>query len=181
MPDPIDPFTAAYRATLGALKESVFLRDQCKVKVGEAPGTGNVPDLTDGTTDALMASGSMPADFPALILIQGACLIKPFGSNSKVAELIKTYPLIVLTDTLQVVDVNKVEYGICGALYHADLERNAGFLGNEFIRDVEVTGASDGTSGLKLPGVDEPLPPNRWSAIVNIRYVMWVPRELLPR
>lgn len=173
MSSPSDPtpFTVAYKAIVAALKANASFNTLVKI--------GDFNDLSDGKTRQLKQAIQF-ADTPEVTLLQGPFMLQPTGSNSKVAQLSKTYNLVFVSDSIQVAAVNDVEYSVCAALFRADLEGTL-YHSQPFIGGWRVTNGSDGTSGIRLPTAgDAARGIDRYSAIASINVEMYIQRGLLP-
>lgn len=166
------PFTAAYDAIWAALRQNNYFKGLVK--------TANQNDFSDRLHSHVKRE-VQAAQLPEVTLLQGPFLMKPTGSNSKTAQLSKTYNLVAVTDSIQVDSINEVEFAVCAALFWGDLE-GAHFNGFPFIQDWHITAGSDGTTGVRLPTAgDSARGIERLSSILSISVEMYVQRSLLPR
>lgn len=171
-PVPTTRFSAAYQSIAMALLANAAFNSLVKL--------GNLNVWCDGRQQELLQAAGA-GNLPEVTLLQTQHLLKPWGTSSRESCAMRTYGLVAVTDTLQIATINAIEDAVMGALYYANLENNAVFAGVRYIRDVSITGGSDGTSGIVLPTVgDSARGINRQSGIITIAIELYWPRSLLP-
>jgi hypothetical protein len=158
----IDPFTQTSRAILESLQADAGWASMVK--------PGNVVDMTADSFERFKQQ-LQPGDVPEVILLQGEFKLKPFGANSRMAEMEQSYQLIVTHDSLRVRPVNRLKFQTLIALAAAG--PSLGFEG--MIRQWEITQGEDDSIGQKQwrRGTQ------RWVSVLSIRVSMYLARERL--
>jgi hypothetical protein len=156
----LDPFTQTSRAILSALRADPGWAALVK--------PGNVIDMTAYSFERFKTQVSS-ADLPEAILLQGEFKLKPFGANSRVAEMNQSFGLIVTHDSLRVTPVNCLKYQTLIALAKAGPSLGLDGL----VRAWEITDGSDDALGKSQwrRGTQ------RWVSVLTIRVELFVSRD----
>lgn len=163
--------TAGYKAVWSILRANALFMGSIK----------RTNDWSDGTLEALALQALNPADMPEISLVQGGYVLRPFGSNSKSAEIDQTYTIVDVTGTLQIATVNKIKWAVTGAFRNNNPE-DVTWNSQPFCRGFMLTNGSDGMTGISLPTIDGSAARgvNRLVSIVAVTLSLYVSPSLLP-
>lgn len=167
-----DPITAGYKAVWSILRANALFMANIK----------RTNDWSDGTLEALALQALTNSDMPEISLLQGAFVLKPWGSNSKAAEIDQVYTLVDVTGTLQVSKVNQIKWAVMGA-FRANSPESVTWDSQPFCRGFMLASGSDGSGGISLPGLGGDSPArgvSRLVSIVAITLSLYVSPSLLP-
>jgi hypothetical protein len=155
-----DPFTSTASAILGALRASPGFT--------AIVAPGNVIDMTSDRFEQFKKQ-VQPADLPEVILLQGEFALRPFGINSRTADLSQTWQMIVTHDSLRVRPVNALKYQTMAALLKAGTT-----LGMEgLVRGWEITDGRDDALGKN----EWKRGTARWTSVLSITVQMYLMRQ----
>jgi hypothetical protein len=174
----LDPFTEVYKTIWAKLRASTNWMHALQ-SAGLQPRQlqpGNLRDLTaDVFAKATPKNTVDPGSLPEVSLIQAAFAFSPFGSNSKIADITQTYPLVAVTETLDVEPLNRIKLFTGAALMRA-----GDTLGLSYVRGWQFSSAYDGQNPLIAPGVTATRG-NTWRQVtlLNITVSMYVSRTIL--
>jgi len=111
-----DPFTVVARAIVAALRARPAFMALVQ--------TGNIVDMTDPAFQQFKENLSA-ADLPEVIVRQGAFAMKPLGRNSMAGWLGQTYELICVTDFVNSVGLNQINWQAFLALFQSGVDLGA--------------------------------------------------------
>jgi hypothetical protein len=157
-----DPFTQISRTILAALQADAGWAALVK--------RGNVVDMTSPAFERFRTQ-VQSGDVPEVVLVQEDFRLRPFGTNSRVAELEQDFQMIVTHDSLRVMPVNVLKFRTLAAL--ARCGPTLGLDG--LVREWEITGGADDAIGSKpwKRGSE------RWVSAMTIRVQMYFTRDRL--
>jgi hypothetical protein len=168
-----DPITAGYKAVWSILKANGLFKSSIH----------RMNDWSDGKLQSPL-QGLLPDSVPEVSLVQGRFLLKPFGSNSKIAELEQTYTIVDVTDRLQVADANLIKFAVLAA-FRRNSPETLTWGGRPFCEQFLLSDGSDGASGVVLPGLigvpDAARGVNRLVSVVAITLGLYFDADTLPR
>lgn len=152
----VDPFTQVYTAL-----RNIIMGDAVLAAAPFSMTTAKFQDLSDPKFFQLLNKASLQtADTPQMYMVQGKTGIRPWGTNSKIANFRQVYPLIVVLSNQSLFPVNVVKWRLWVSLYQAGNDIGLrGLVGNVSIDD----GVDDLFGHQEFKQFQE-----RWMTVTNI-------------